>query len=69
MSKSKHGATSSILVNDNIEYALKKFLRVSNSVISEHKKATEHYEKPSYTKHQRRQAAIHKAKIENMNKK
>ncbi|MCK9442578.1 MAG: bS21 family ribosomal protein, partial [Methanothrix sp.] len=61
---SKHGATSCVIVKDNIDYALKRLSRLSSGVISEHKKATDHYEKPSAKRHQERQSMLHKLELE-----
>ena len=65
MSRSKHGATTTVKVNEgSLEYALKKFLRMSNGVISEYKRTTDHYEKPSSVRHRTMQSMLHKIKIE-----
>jgi ribosomal protein S21 len=65
MSKSKHGATTVVTVNEgSIDYALKKFLRVSNGVISEYKRTTDHYDKPSSVRHQLKQSMLHKLQLE-----
>lgn len=61
---SKHGATISVIVNDNIDYALKRLSRLSSGVISEHKRATDHYEKPSSVRHQQKQSMLHKLQLE-----
>jgi len=66
MSKSKHGPTTCVLVSDNsnIDYAIKKLSRLSNAVISEHKRSTDHYEKPSSVRHQMMQSKLHKLELE-----
>ena len=63
---SKHGPTTMVIVNgeDNIEYAIKKFTRLSNVVLSEHKQATDHYSKPSSIKHQFNQSMARKREID-----
>jgi ribosomal protein S21 len=61
----KHGATSCVIVKDNnVEYALKKLSRISIGVLSEHRNATDHYEKPSAKRHQERQSMLHKLELE-----
>jgi hypothetical protein len=62
---SKHGPTTSVTVfNDNLEGALKKYLKASSAVIVEHKLATDHYDKPSAIRHQLNQTKKHKILIE-----
>jgi ribosomal protein S21 len=65
----KHGATSCVIVKDNnVEYALKKLSRISIGVLSEYRNATDHYEKPSFTKHQNKKYKMHKIELEKGNK-
>jgi hypothetical protein len=65
MSKSKHGASICVNVyDDNLEGALKRYLKLSGSVIAEYKKATDCYIKPSSLRHQEKQTLIHNLKLE-----
>lgn len=66
---SKHGSTSCVIVKDNnIEHALKKLSRITNSVLSEHRDATDHYEKPSFKRHQEKKYNMHKMELEKESK-